>query len=249
MTAELMTSSWSADDSPMVKRVEEALGAVSRTFEIVQRWESEHTHRTDEASRLRATTAAHAAAIGPDLPALWRATLEHVASQDFPAEQLYTSASVYSEIRRAGVLVAASEQRLSISCDTSDLRTALGGDRDLYSTLLKDLGRCPAIGGCWLRHRAAFAGRPAWLYIPKVPFAKLDDALRYEQVTDEVRRIRNRLAGKLTTELAMDMLRGLGADPEVLGTDRLYVELGDPLGDGGASMLKALEKQVGKLIK
>lgn len=54
---------------------------------------------------------------------------------------------------------------------------------------------------------------------------------------------------KITTEIAVETLRALGAEPELLGADRIYVELGDPLKDGGAAMLKAFEKKVGKLIK
>jgi hypothetical protein len=139
---------------------------------------------------------------------------------------------------------------LTIETESESTKIAFTKLLDRFLDLLGGIGSAPAIGGCWLRHHSAFAGDPVYLYEPKKLFSKLNSPLTYEEVTDEVRALRDSVRNVLTTKDFEQMLTDLGAGVEKISTDKLFVRLGDPLKTKGAyEILKKLEKEVSLVLK
>jgi hypothetical protein len=159
--------------------------------------------------------------------------------------EVTVDAAVYSEAMELGVHVLLRDYKLEIEVESEDLQRALTEYQTQLSSLLRDIGARPAIGGCWFRKQSAFAGDPVYLCEqPKALFAKLSNSLKYDQVIDEVRKVRESVRAAVSPVDWPRLLREVGAQVESISSDRLFVKLAGPNGEGGAPVLRQLEKKV-----
>jgi hypothetical protein len=248
MRDELIYSQWSADTSRLKERATEALLAIDKVFPKATFWNAGHSHQTGPKATFIAKTDDLIQRYGGKLTTLWERTVKHVSGHGINPDELVVNSATYSEEINLAVRVFFYNFEIKIETEQEYMAKALQ-NLDRFLQLLREIGTRPAIGGCWLRRHSAFSGDAAYLYEPKVPFAKLYDPLRYDEVTNEARAIRESVHAMVSPKDFERILGELGAETKPLPGGRLFVRLGDPEGRGGAKVLKELEKRMNLLLK
>jgi hypothetical protein len=174
--------------------------------------------------------------------------VKHVSGHGINPNELVVNSATYSEEMNLAVRVFFYDFEMKIETEQEYLGQALQ-NLDRFHLLLREIGTCPAIGACWFRRHSAFAGDSAYLYEPKIPFGKLYDPLRYDEVTSEARAIRESLHAVVGHKDFERILGELGAETKPIPGGRLFARLGDPKGKGGGTLLKKLEKRIDPLLK
>jgi hypothetical protein len=242
-------SFWSADPQPFTERAKQALEAIDEIFPQATFWTGVHNRQSSPDQGFSAETEAEIESYGGSLSLLWESTIQHFIGLTMNANESTVSASAYSEVMSLSVHVFIDDYKLAISVEPENLQRALTQYQSQLLVLLRDIGSRPAISGCWFREQAAFAGDPVCLYEqPKKLFASLSSPLKYDEVTDEVRKVRESVRAAVSPRDWKRLLREAGAQVETISSDRLFVKLGDPKGKGGALVLRQIEKEIKLLL-
>jgi hypothetical protein len=249
MTTELIYSFWGADSSLLIERGKQALEVSNRVLPKVTFWKAIHQHQHGPEGRIEAKVASAIAEYGGTLPALWDHSVEHLANHDLNPNELVVSAAAYSEEMSLSVHIYIDDFTLHIEVESNNLERVLTQHESQFLALLRDMGARPAISGGWIRHQSAFAGDPVCLYEqPQKLFVNLSNPLRYDEVIDEVREVRESVRAAMSPGDWSRLLHEVGAQVETISSDRLFVKLADPNSKGGAPVLKKLEKSISSLL-
>lgn len=249
MRDELIYSLWSADTSQLVERATEVLTIIDKVFPIATFWNAGHSHKTGPEATFIKKNYESIKRYGGKLTTLWEKTVAHVSGHGINPNELVVNSSAYSKEMELAVRVFFYDFKISIETEPEYEERALTQNLDQFLLLLRDIGTCPAIGGCWFRRHSAFAGDPAYLYEPKKPFAKLYDPLRYDEVIDEVRLVRESVRTILSPTDIEHILCDMGVQVEFVSEERLLAILGNPNGKGGGATIKKLERKINSLLR
>ena len=249
MRDELVYSLWSADTSNLVERATEALTIIDKVFPIATFWDAGHSHKTGPEATFIVENDESIKHYGGMLTTLWEKTVAYVSGHGINPNELVVNSSAYSEEMELSVRVFFCDFEITIQTEPEYEERALTQNSDHFLLLLREIGACPAIGGCWFRRHSAFAGDPAYLYEPKKPFAKLYDPLRYDEVIDEVRSVRESVRTILSPADIEHLLCDMDVQVEFISEERLLVILGNPKGKGGGAIIKKLERKINSLLK
>ncbi len=240
----ILQAAWGADTSSLEERADHVFRTMGTCFPATMYWSCKPMRRIGAHAEIEATTEEAAATLGGDLFHIWRASVGRLAESDVSVRQLYVMAAVWDPATQEGARADLRARAFQLTTDEGDLATSLSTNRAIYDRLLRRLGNSTSIGGVWMRKRAAFAGDPLWLYEPKRPFSNLYDPLEWDEHLDEVRKVRVEVEKRLSRADLTELLASCGVEPDPLDDDRIFVSLGDPLGEGGMVTLKRFQKKV-----
>lgn len=248
MTIKVINSYWSTERSSDEEQITKILGVIEKMFPEATFWDARPNHPTGPEDKFEI--------IGNEmrnydgrLSALWQSTILHFAKQGKDLNEIGVESSTYSDVLNLAIRVYFDDFQMSIDVEPDCEKNALKDNLDKFLMLLRELGTCNTIGGWWLRNKSAFTGDPALLYEPKIPFAKFYDPLRYDEVIDQVRELRESVRAVVSPAEFMRILQELGLEVDALPGGRVFVRLGDPLDKNGIEMMKKIEQKISPLLK
>jgi hypothetical protein len=185
---------------------------------------------------------------GFDAFSSWGQTVEHFAKLGLDTNFIGVQLCAWSDELEEGIGSYFSEYGFYINDDEENPKPHLWEHPQLWLQMLKGLGASSSLSGVWLRQASAFAGDYVCLYEPEPPFDLFYDNMKYVNVIDEVRQVREQVRHAFTPANFAARLREVGAQVEDIGPERLFAQFG-PLGQDSSRQRAAFTHNVTRALR
>ncbi len=218
---------WEIDEALLSKKVIEVLETSKQTFPEVNWWNASRENDMDiqdYSFNMPLSELKEGKTKSLDLIKLWNQSVEHFNHNGLDGNFPFVTSYLYSRNNDFGCEMTFSKEDFDFRV-TEDIEGEAEEYVEKYQTvliqLLKNIGKCPSIGGTWFFRERAFVGEPHCLYV------NVRNQLR-EDGLERQRAIRRLTKQFIDVGYARKVLvEEIGVDKfEDLGNGRIYVEFG-----------------------